>query len=140
MKHTYIRLLRLSIVDNASKSVTGVMGLKEAETKDGYDVQMQTNHLSHFLLVSLLMPALERAALTFGEARIVAMTSGARNVPPTPIDVLHYQKAVGQLGGDAGGAERYHQSKLANSAFIFCLLYTSPSPRDQRGSRMPSSA
>ena len=24
--------------------------------------------------------------------------------------------------------------------FIGCLLYTSPSPRDQRGSRMPSSA
>ena len=23
---------------------------------------------------------------------------------------------------------------------MFCLLYTSPSPRDQRGSRMPSSA
>ena len=26
------------------------------------------------------------------------------------------------------------------AAFITCLLYTSPSPRDQRGSRMPSSA
>ena len=26
------------------------------------------------------------------------------------------------------------------AAFIVCLLYTSPSPRDQRGSRMPSSA
>ena len=25
-------------------------------------------------------------------------------------------------------------------AFPACLLYTSPSPRDQRGSRMPSSA
>ena len=24
--------------------------------------------------------------------------------------------------------------------FLFCLLYTSPSPRDQRGARMPSSA
>ena len=24
--------------------------------------------------------------------------------------------------------------------YEFCLLYTSPSPRDQRGSRMPSSA
>ena len=23
---------------------------------------------------------------------------------------------------------------------VYCLLYTSPSPRDQRGSRMPSSA
>ena len=29
-------------------------------------------------------------------------------------------------------------SKLAQAPF--CLLYTSPSPRDQRGSRMPSSA
>ena len=27
-----------------------------------------------------------------------------------------------------------------SNQFIFCLLYTSPSPRDQRGSRMPSSA
>ena len=26
------------------------------------------------------------------------------------------------------------------SIYNFCLLYTSPSPRDQRGSRMPSSA
>ena len=29
-----------------------------------------------------------------------------------------------------------HQTKF----FTACLLYTSPSPRDQRGSRMPSSA
>ena len=28
----------------------------------------------------------------------------------------------------------------ALSLSLFCLLYTSPSPRDQRGSRMPSSA
>ena len=27
-----------------------------------------------------------------------------------------------------------------SSLFKTCLLYTSPSPRDQRGSRMPSSA
>ena len=32
-------------------------------------------------------------------------------------------------------------SKDPNIAFQYtCLLYTSPSPRDQRGSRMPSSA
>ena len=29
---------------------------------------------------------------------------------------------------------------LRNKRTIPCLLYTSPSPRDQRGSRMPSSA
>ena len=45
-----------------------------------------------------------------------------------------------------------HQRSYASGEFIFknkapgegmyiiCLLYTSPSPRDQRGSRMPSSA
>ena len=30
------------------------------------------------------------------------------------------------------------ENRLAS--FRICLLYTSPSPRDQRGSRMPSSA
>ena len=29
---------------------------------------------------------------------------------------------------------------VANDRMYYCLLYTSPSPRDQRGSRMPSSA
>ena len=28
----------------------------------------------------------------------------------------------------------------SNSVYSFCLLYTSPSPRDKRQSRMPSSA
>ena len=31
-------------------------------------------------------------------------------------------------------------NKPANENYSYCLLYTSPSPRDQRGSRMPSSA
>ena len=30
--------------------------------------------------------------------------------------------------------------RLPKRGFKSCLLYTSPSPRDQRGSRMPSSA
>ena len=37
----------------------------------------------------------------------------------------------------------YWLDKKHNNVFeneFFCLLYTSPSPRDQRGSRMPSSA
>ena len=32
------------------------------------------------------------------------------------------------------------KKKLKTGQYYFCLLYTSPSPRDQRGSRMPSSA
>ena len=49
---------------------------------------------------------------------------------------------------DEGGKPRYTAEALAGEAtleallehFENCLLYTSPSPRDQRGSRMPSSA
>ena len=33
-----------------------------------------------------------------------------------------------------------HKSVAGNKLVQDCLLYTSPSPRDQRGSRMPSSA
>jgi NAD(P)-dependent dehydrogenase (short-subunit alcohol dehydrogenase family) len=62
------------------------MGMPEAYTVDGFDVQMQTNHLSHFLLTSLLLPSLEKAASTAGEARIVNHTSVARNRPDSPFD------------------------------------------------------
>ena len=55
------------------------------------------------------------------------------------------------VGGDVGqGAsrERARQQRMQSKksqqwntwAYNRCLLYTSPSPRDQRGSRMPSSA
>ena len=43
--------------------------------------------------------------------------------------------AVGTGFNDDGGADAGHVR-----VYKFCLLYTSPSPRDQRGSRMPSSA
>ena len=32
------------------------------------------------------------------------------------------------------------ETRRKDGTYISCLLYTSPSPRDQRGSRMPSSA
>ena len=34
----------------------------------------------------------------------------------------------------------FETNMLVFGLFGYCLLYTSPSPRDQRGSRMPSSA
>ena len=41
-------------------------------------------------------------------------------------------------GGDGGATRR--RSEIANGPSRDCLLYTSPSPRDKRQSRMPSSA
>ena len=48
--------------------------------------------------------------------------------------------AVRDLDPPAGGAEMSMATLLKGVIRMGCLLYTSPSPRDQRGSRMPSSA
>ena len=44
----------------------------------------------------------------------------------------------GKILIEVDGTKDFGPSSSGKS--IICLLYTSPSPRDQRGSRMPSSA
>jgi NAD(P)-dependent dehydrogenase (short-subunit alcohol dehydrogenase family) len=106
----------------------GVMALEDKATPDGYDVQMQTNHLSHFLLTAELFPLLEKAANMLGDARVVNHTSSARMVPDKVLKAEYLGKNGGNLGGNSasmffGGArwKRYNQSKLANCAFTAAL-------------------
>eukprot|EP00892_Ulva_mutabilis_P004919 jgi/Ulvmu1/279/UM001_0283.1 len=109
---------------NALVCNAGVMALPDKATGDGYDVQMQTNHLSHFLLASSVFPALQKAAEVSGSARIVGHSSGSRKWPGTPCDAKYYGKNGGDLGGDEKAIarwERYHQSKLANVLFAGAL-------------------
>ena len=51
-------------------------------------------------------------------------------------------RMVGHLPEPGSNADDYERTKerLKAAYTKTCLLYTSPSPRDQRGSRMPSSA
>ena len=56
----------------------GVMALKDLATVDGFDIQMQTNHLSHFLLTKALFPLLIKASQKHNDARIVNHSSIAR--------------------------------------------------------------
>ena len=44
------------------------------------------------------------------------------------------------IGGGALAVGYLNRPEQTRSAFIACLLYTSPSPRDRQKSRMPSSA
>ena len=101
----------------------GVMAVPDKRTADGYDVQMQTNHLSHFLLTNLVMSSLEAAADARGEARIVQHSSGARGMLPGMAEAGHsgmleakymQQCEPGTLGGNELPAcfNRYHQVSL----------------------------
>lgn len=107
----------------------GVMALKDVRTSDGYDVQMQTNHLSHVLLISLVSENLKMAGESRGEARVIMHSSSARDLPWGMLDEKYFLKCkINSLGGDKmvpflqllgfpGTWQRYHQTKLANSAF-----------------------
>ena len=51
------------------------------------------------------------------------------------------QEILTQLDAFKAEDPEYKNGKVWSLVYyIDCLLYTSPSPRDQRGSRMPSSA
>jgi NAD(P)-dependent dehydrogenase (short-subunit alcohol dehydrogenase family) len=106
----------------------GVMALEDQATGDGFDVQMQTNHLSHFLLTRELWPLLERAAESAGEARVANHSSTARMAPGKKLKAAYLEKNGGNLGGNSSGLMfngprwvRYNQTKLANAAFTAAL-------------------
>lgn len=103
----------------------GVMALPDEATADGYDVQVQTNVISHFLLTKELFPLLKKS----GEARIINHSSMARL--GGPLQTKYFEKNGGNLGGDGTEEEnasfqgprweRYHQTKLANCNFTYGL-------------------
>lgn len=103
----------------------GVMALPDKATKDGYDVQIQTNCISHFLLTKGLFPLLKKST----EARVINHTSMARL--GADLEEKYFGKNGGNLGGDGTEEEnlnfqgprwfRYRQTKLANCAFTYGL-------------------
>jgi NAD(P)-dependent dehydrogenase (short-subunit alcohol dehydrogenase family) len=90
------------LVNNA-----GVMGIPERRTEDGFEMQFGVDHLGHWSLTALLMPALLQA----GAARVVTVTSTAH----------HMGRAVNpenpHLDGRYGPWRAYGQAKLANFHF-----------------------
>ncbi|NNL66039.1 MAG: SDR family NAD(P)-dependent oxidoreductase, partial [Myxococcales bacterium] len=94
------------LVNNA-----GLMAIPERRTEDGFEMQLGVNHLGHFVLTALLLPALLRAPA----ARVVSVTSTAHHMgraldPENP-----------HLEGRYGEWKAYGQSKLANFHFAIGL-------------------
>jgi NAD(P)-dependent dehydrogenase (short-subunit alcohol dehydrogenase family) len=90
------------LVNNA-----GLMGIPERRTEDGFEMQLAVNHLGHFTLTALLLPAL----LASDGARVVSVTSTGRHAG-RPLD-----PANPHLAGSYDPWRAYGQSKLANVHF-----------------------
>jgi NAD(P)-dependent dehydrogenase (short-subunit alcohol dehydrogenase family) len=92
------------LVNNA-----GVMSTPKGRTEDGFETQLGTNHLGHFLLTELLLDTLQASA----PSRIVCVSSvahaGLRGREPAEIylDDLHFEKRPYEP------TRAYVQSKLA---------------------------
>ncbi len=90
------------LVNNA-----GLMAMPERQTADGYEMQFGVNHLGHWTLTAMLMPAI----LAAPNARVVTVTSTAHHMGrPVDPDNPH-------LHGNYDPWRAYGQSKLANYLF-----------------------
>ncbi|GAB3967921.1 oxidoreductase [Actinoallomurus acanthiterrae] len=89
------------LVNNA-----GVMALPRRTTADGFELQFGTNHLGHFALTGLLLPAL----LDRPGARVVTVTSMMHWLGSLDFDNLDGESRYGKWAA-------YCQSKLANLVF-----------------------
>ncbi len=93
------------LVNNA-----GLMALPRLETADGFEMQLGVNHLGHFALTGLLLPAL----LSAPAARIVTVSSLMHRRGAIRLDDPHSRRGYGRWSA-------YSASKLANLLFTFEL-------------------
>lgn len=94
------------LVNNA-----GVMATPQGSTSDGFELQFGTNHLGHYLLMRLLLPAM----LASAPARVVVLSSSAHRRSDVHFDDLNYQHRPYNKW------EAYGQSKTANALFAVGL-------------------
>ncbi|KAL9088908.1 MAG: hypothetical protein Q9165_005965 [Trypethelium subeluteriae] len=99
------------IINNA-----GVMCIKDYTLdKQGIEMQFSANHVGHFLLTNLLVPALFAAAEESGAARVVNLTSSGYQVSPLRDD-YNYSNGAGYDHWTG-----YGQAKTANVLFAYGL-------------------
>jgi len=88
-------------------NTAGVMALPERTlTKDGFEMQMGTNHIGHFYLTNLLLDVLKAS----GPSRIINVSSKAHENGKLNFDDLMQEKSYEPWGASS-------QSKIANIVF-----------------------
>ncbi|KAK5051958.1 hypothetical protein LTR84_002762 [Exophiala bonariae] len=69
----------------------GVMACPEGRTKDGFETQLGTNHLAHFLLFYLLQPTLLSSATSSSSSRAIFLSSVAHRIAEVNFDNINLE-------------------------------------------------
>ncbi|CDM30347.1 hypothetical protein DTO013E5_9549 [Penicillium roqueforti] len=85
----------------------GVMNTPESRTKDGFELQFGTNHLSHFLLFYLLKDILLETSTPTFHSRVINVSSSGHCYSPIHLDNVNFE-------GNYNGWIAYGASKTAN--------------------------
>jgi len=93
------------LVNNAA-----IMACPETRVGPGWEAQFATNHLGHFVLTNLLLPALAAD----GGARVVALSSTGHKLSAIRFDDLQFETGYDKW-------QAYGQAKTANSLFAVQL-------------------
>ncbi|THZ29380.1 hypothetical protein D6C89_02077 [Aureobasidium pullulans] len=109
----------------------GIMATPDALSKDGYEIQLATNHLGHALLIKSLLPCLLKTAeQPNSDVRIVSLTSSAHEMVPNAGIEFNKLKTLGANYGPFYQPNKwmcYGQSKLANLLYANQLAERYPS-------------
>jgi NAD(P)-dependent dehydrogenase (short-subunit alcohol dehydrogenase family) len=93
---------------------------KRRMTEDGFELQFGTNHLGHFVLTGLLLPALVKS----GHGRVVTVAS-----------VAHHGGSEAVLDGNVGAA--YHAQKTYSNSKLANLLFAMELHRELQAHELP---
>ncbi|ATZ47691.1 hypothetical protein BCIN_03g00030 [Botrytis cinerea B05.10] len=93
------------LIENA-----GVMTTPEGRTMDGFETQIGTNHLGHFLLFQLLKPVLLASATPEFNSRVIILSSVGHRISDVHFENLN-------LEGEYEPWKAYGQSKTPSPRF-----------------------
>ncbi|PLB46463.1 short-chain dehydrogenase [Aspergillus steynii IBT 23096] len=114
VRHAAAEILAVAPKIDVLINCAGVMVVKEYTTsKQGIELQLATNHIGHFLLTNLLVPALEAAA----PSRVVNLSSSGYRISHFHFDDWNFSD-----GKTYDGWTGYAQSKTAN--ILFAIGFT----------------
>lgn len=97
----------------------GIMGTPLSRTKEGFERQFDVNHLAHFVLSSLLLPALVESSTSDFNSRAIFLASSSRRISPVVWDDPNFEVAPSAYDPFVA----YGQSKTAN---IWTANYIDP--------------